>query len=226
MLLWFTVAFADPADEFDAAIARMLEAVAAARDATFDLHQQEYVDGKLQEPVVMHVAYRPRNDVYVEWDDGQKVLWVPAQNGGKMRVDPGPLIPVLSLAPDSALATRGQRHTIERVGLQPVADLFAADRARIHANPALRPTVTIASRTVYGRPATCFDATMRKDLEPKLYAARVEVCLDAQSGLALQMRSWDHEDGALRLVESYGYENLRVNVGLPSTTFDAAAQGL
>src|SRR5262245_6490525 len=118
------LAQSDTNAEFDAALVRMFAAVAAAPDATYDLHQHEWVDGRMQDPVVMHVRYRPPNDVYVTWDDGQRVLWLPGQNGGKMRVDPGAWVPTISLAPDNALARRGQRHTIERIGLHPVAAMF------------------------------------------------------------------------------------------------------
>lgn len=223
MIFWLCgAASAEPATEFLDALGRMQAAVAAAKDATFDLHQQEYVGGRMRDEVLMHVWYRPTNQVYVEWDDGQRVLWLPGQNGDKMRVDPGPIIPTLSLSPDSALAMHGQRHTIRRMGLAPVAALFAKDTARILADlEHLTPTVTLVGPdTVYGRPARCFDATMRKDLEPALYAARVEVCLDAERWLPLRMRTWDLEDGAVRLVETYGYENLAVNVGIPDTKFD------
>lgn len=210
---------------FDAALVRMFAAIAAARDATFDLHQQEWV-GRLRDPVVMHVRYRAPNDLAVTWDNGQRLLWLPGQNGDKMRVDPGPWLPTVSLAPDSALARRGQRHTVERMGLQPVAELFAADRDRILADPALTPTVTAADRALFGRAGRCFDAVMRKDLEPALYASRVEVCFDAETGLPLQMTSWDVEDGAMRMVERYGYENLQVDIGLGPEAFDPDALGL
>jgi hypothetical protein len=176
----------------------------------------------------MRVWYRPHNRVYVEWDDGQRLLWLPGENDDKMRVDPGSFVPTVSLAPDSRLATHGQRHTVRRMGLAPVAALFAKDAERILADlDRLRPTVTIAGpQTIYGRPARCFDSTMRKDLEPALYGVRVEVCLDAERWLPLRLSTWDHEDGEVRLVESYGYENLKVNVGIPDEKFDAEALGL
>jgi hypothetical protein len=223
-MLWlFSVALASP-EEFLDAIRHMQAAVAEVDDATFVLNQREYVNGRWGETVSMRVRYRPPNTVYVEWDNGQRMLWDPARSD-KMRVDP-PYLPVLSLSPDSSLARRGQRHTVRRMGLVPVVELFGPDIERIQANPALRPTVTITSSTLYGRAARCFDASMRKDLEPKLYAYRVEVCLDAASWLPLRMRSWDIEDGELRQVEEYGYQDLQVDVGLTDKDFDAEALGL
>jgi hypothetical protein len=145
-----------------------------------------------------------------------------------MRVDPGSFIPTLSLSPDSGVARRGQRHTVRRMGLAPMAELFSADTARILADPErLAPTVTVQGpRTLYGRAARCFDAQMRKDLEPALYGHRVEVCLDAATSLPLQVQIWDVEDGELRLVEVYGYEDLQINLGLTDAAFDPEALDL
>lgn len=228
MWFWFVAASAaDPATDFLDALGRMQAAIDRVQDATFDLHQQEYVGGRMRDEVVMHVWYRPRNQVYMEWDDGQRLLWLPGENDDKMRIDPGRFLPNLSLSPTASLAMRGQRHSIHRVGLAPVADLFSKDVARILADrERLAPTVALVGPdTLYGRPARCFDATMRKDLEPALYGARVEVCLDSESWLPLRMRTWNTEDGALRLVETYGYENLKVDVGIPDSKFDPAALG-
>jgi hypothetical protein len=225
MLVLCASALASPEDDFGAAVDRMFAAVAAVEDATFVLHQQEYAGGRLRDPVVMTVKYRPPNDVYVEWPDGQRLLWVPSTGATRMRVDP-PLLPVMSLAPDGMLAMRNQRHSIRRMGLQPVADLFAADAIRLRADPTLLAVVDLGPRTVLGTAARCFEAKMDKAREPALYAAKVEVCVDPATGLPVQMTSWDHEDGELRLVEQYGYEAMRVNVGLTAADFDAAAHGL
>lgn len=217
-----SAALAMPPEDFGAVLDEMQRAVAEVEDATFVLHQQEYVDGRLRDPEQMEVRYRAPNTVHVSWASGQRLVWIPGENGDRMRVDPGPLIPTISLAPDSALATRGQRHTIRRMGLAPVAALFASDMALIRADPErLAPTVTeLPAQTLFGRAARCFDARMRHDLEPRLYAPRVEVCLDHQTHLPLRMRTWQHEDGELRLVETYGYEDLAVNVGLGADAFE------
>ena len=34
------------------------------------------------------------------------------------------------------------------------------------------------------------------------------------------MATWDQEDGALRLVEEYGFEQIKTNVGLQDSDFD------
>lgn len=226
MLPFVSTALAAPSEEFEAAIGRMLAAVATVHDATFDLHQQEYAAGRLRDPVLMHIRYRAPNTVYVEWDDGQRLLWIPGDNDDRMRVDPPGLLPPLSLAPDGYLAMRGQRHTVRRLGLAPVADIFAQDRARLVGRPELVAVDDLGTRVLYGRTARCFDARMRKDVDPELYASRVEVCLDVQTWLPVRMTCWDDQDGDLRLVERYGYENLRVNVDLAPTVFDPVALGL
>ena len=226
-MLWLSLlssALATP-EAFLAAIQRMEAAVAQVQDATFVLHQQEYVGGRWGAPVSMRVKYRPPNTVYVEWDNSQRLLWDP-RRFDKMRVDPGPMVPTLWLSPDSALARRGQRHTIRRMGLVPLIELFGPDIARIQKDPQLMPVVSTSTLTLYGKQASCFDATLPKEREPALYAQRVELCVDAATGLPLRTRVWDTEDGQLRQVEEYGYENLQVNVGLTDADFDLVALGL
>lgn len=210
---------------FHEAVGGMIRAMNAVQTASFDLHQQEWVNGALGAPVVMHVKYRAPNDVLVQWENGQKVLWLPGRNEDRMYVDPGPLLPNLSLSPENALARRGQRHTIRRLGLQPVADLFSADHQRIVADPErLAPDgITTRTETVYGKAARCWTAEMHQDREPALYAARVDVCLDDRS-LPLRLTMWAVEDGAMRQIEQYGYADLTVGP-LPADTFDPSANG-
>ena len=91
----------------------------------------------------------------------------------------------------------------------------------------LKPEVSVLPpQTLYDRPARCYDATMRRDLEPGLYGDRVEVCLDAESNLPLRMRTWERMGEQLQLVEVYGYADLKVNVGLEPTAFEPDAVGL
>ncbi len=212
--------------EFHAAVRGMLAAMHATRTATFVQHQQEYVDGAWRAPQVMTVRYRAPNDVYVEWSNGQRVLWLPGHNDDRMHVDPGPMIPNLSLSPENSLAKRGQRHTIRHLGLEPVAALFEADLKLIEADPdhLAPPTVERGTLTLYGRSGRCWTADMQKAAEPRLYAARVEVCMDARS-LPIRLTMWDVVDGSLRMIEQYGYEALDTSPALGDDAFEPGANG-
>ncbi len=204
----------------------MEAAAARLSDATYTFHSTEYISGKVHE-ATFEVKYRPPNTAYMAWESGQEVLWNPDRSD-KLHVDPGPFLPVIRLDPNGRLAKRGNRHTIHRLGFVPIASLFAADAQRMLADlDQLRPTVDdLGVKSVFGRPAQCYRSVMNKEREPALYAHKVEICFDQATDLPVDLTVWDHEDGELRQIERYRYENLRVDVGLTDTDFDPATYGL
>lgn len=231
MILWFAPALAADSGTalFQQVLSRMVSSYAATKDATFVLHQQEYVSGVLQATQRIDVQLRTPQTVHMTWLDGpsagQVLLYSPSWNEGKLRVDPGPAAPTIDLAPTSWLATRNQRHDVTYVGPRRTIELFVADERRVKAsNGALVPVVKdLGARQVLGAASRCLDISLPKDQEPALYAHRVELCVGDAHGLPTLVQAWDLEDDELRLVESYGYERLRVNVGLPDSAFDPAA---
>lgn len=231
MLLLLSAALASggSADEFEHLLDRMVRSYAATRDATFVLHQQERVGGTLGPVQRIDVKLRTPQTVHMTWLDGpsagQVLLYSPDWNGGKLRVDPGPAAPTLDLDPFGWLATRNQRHDVTYVGPRRTIELFVADHQRVKASGgALTPVVKdLGSQVVHGAPSRCLDIQLPKDREPALYAHRVEVCVADAHGLPTRVRAWEMVNGQLQLVESYGYENLRVNVGLADHHFDPAA---
>jgi len=73
---------------------------------------------------------------------------------------------------------------------------------------------------VLGQPSRCLDIGLPKDKDPDYYAYRVHLCFGEETHLPSRVQVWDFEDGAMRLVEDYGYANVRLNVGLDNQDFD------
>jgi len=219
---------AAPDEDFLAAVRQMQVAADALVDATWTMHATEYAEGKVVTEVY-RVKHRSPNTNYLEWDRGQKVLWRPGWNDDKLRVDPGRLlVPVLNLDPRGTLAMRGNRHSIHRLGFAPLVSLFVADADRMLANlDTLRPEVEdLGHRDVFGQPTQCYLAKLKKAVDPKLYATQVEICIHRTLHLPIDTKVWDHEDGELRVVEHYRYEDLKVNVGLTDADFSPETYGL
>ena len=84
----------------------------------------------------------------------------------------------------------------------------------------------MGEETIGGRKATCYESELPKAEDPSLYAYRVQMCLDQGHGLPARLKVWDHEDGEVRLIESYEYLDLRVNTGLTDADFDPETYGL
>jgi hypothetical protein len=137
-------------------------------------------------------------------------------------------MPVIRLDPRGSLARRGNRHTVHRLGFVPLSSLFMADAKRMLDDlDRLRPEVAdLGVRSVFGQPSQCYRAELKKSVEPALYAHRVEICFQQSTGLPVDLTVWDHEDGELRQVEHYRYENLKVDVGLTDADFSPETYGL
>jgi outer membrane lipoprotein-sorting protein len=228
-VLWSGSALAiEPSEQaFLDAIGQMSAAVSKVTDTTYVFHQREWAQGKQQPAVTMEVKYRLPGDVYMKWvgekSTGRELVYRGAGwNDGQMRVNPGPWIPTMNLDPMGTLALRGQRHNIHNLGFHYSVKLFAVDSERILANPEAY-AVTVEDEgvlQVYGESARCLSAVLPKAKEPAFYASKIRFCLNERTKLPAQIQAWDQEDGALRLVEEYGFEQIKTNVGLQDSDFD------
>jgi len=218
------------AEAFHAAIARMAAATAAVADATFTMHRQEYVRGELMPAEQMAVRYRPPHDVCMTWTgdvhQGRVLLFRPGWNDDDLWVRPEPWMPALDLDPRGTLATRGERHTIHRMGWHNLVPLFQADVALAEARRELAAVEDMGMVMLHGEPAHCWRVVSRKDLEPRLYGTELEICVDPNNHLMRQATVRDVEDGALRMVEKYGFSNITVNPGLTDADFTPVECGL
>lgn len=210
---------------FSRVIAQMQAAASEIRDATYLFHKQEYADGRQQPAERITVKYRAPNEVYLKWlgpaHHGRELLFRPGWNDDRLRINPGRWLPTINLDPRGGLALRGNRHDIYQLPFPAIIKHFVDSAALIRANPALRARITeLGEQPHHGETGQCYHLQLPKAREPKLYAAEVMLCVSRRTGLPLRIRSWDVEDGEMRLVEDYGYEDVRVNVGLTDADFD------
>ena len=211
--------------DFEQVIAAMQTAAAQARDATYIFHKQEYADGKQRPAERTAVKYRAPNDVYMKWlgpvHKGRELLYRSTGNRGRLRINPGRWLPNINLDPRGRLAMHGNRHSIFDLPFPAIVKNFTDSATLIRANPALRARIDdLGEQRRLGETGHCYHLQLPKKQEPRLYAAETELCVSLRTGLPLTIKSWDEEDGAFRLVEDYGYENVRVNVGLTDLDFD------
>ncbi len=209
-------------------IVKMEQALSELRDATYVLHKRDRADGTYTEERVMEVRFRVPDDVYIVYRghmEGRRILYKgEGWNGGKLRVDPGPLLPTLDLDIRGSLATEGERYTVREVRLNHPAATISRDCGLVRDHASWTPRVEdLGTKTITGRRAHCFDTRSPKDQDASLYAYRTEICFDEATGFPIELRSWDIDGGAMQLVEWYRYDELRVNVGLSDADFDEAA---
>lgn len=216
---------ADPAvAALDALIDRIDVGAGKLRDATYIFYRTEYIEGKLHPEEKIAVKHRFPHDIYMKWVGSQKtgreVLHKSGWNEGKIRVSLGSMTPTLNLDPRGSMAMDGERHSIFDLGPVRLTQLIVRDAKRIRANPALVVKATDqGKKTWYGESTSCVSAELPKAQDPKLYAHKMNLCVSDRHNVPLWIELYDVEDGALRMIERYGYENLKVNVGLTDADF-------
>lgn len=216
------VAVADGA-ELREHVYAMERAYSSIHDYTATFHKQERVKGRLLAKETMQLKFRKPFDVYLRWVggdfDGREVLYVRGWNEDKLRAHQGSFPDVtVNLRPDASLAMRGNRHPITQLGFGEVIKLMVRD-ARLSA---VRPQdgvqyVDHGESTVHGARSRCIEAiTPVRNYSP-YYATRAKICFNVQTKMPTQVSVWDSED---QLLEQYGFEDVRLNVGLGDADFD------
>jgi len=69
---------------------------------------------------------------------------------------------------------------------------------------------------MYGVMTRCIDIFRPKQRTPDDYANRIRLYIDIKRALPVGITVWDYEG---RLVEDYGFEDLKLNVGLTDKDF-------
>lgn len=209
-------------------IEKARQRVAELEDYTTVFHKREYVDGELlpDEVVKLKVRLEPRR-IYMRWigevKKGQEVLWGEGWNDGKIRAHPGGWLGVITvnLNPEGSRAMKGNRHSVVEAGFRHTINLIARDLKTALEHPEYVHVIEdLGEKKLYDQEARGFDARLDKQKYPKFYAYRARIWIHKKLKLPVRVQIWDKEDGRIRLVEDYGYEEIRTDVGLSGRDFD------
>jgi hypothetical protein len=194
--------------------------------------KQERIDGELGEP--QHIFLKVRHEpfsVYMSFlkpYQGREVLYVAGQNNGEMVVREAGFKRVLgkmNLDPQGAVAMRGQKYPITRVGIynltaQLLRNLEAESKYGecevVHnANPKIK---------ISGRPATMVQVTHPVRRQNYFRAHIARLFFDNELGIPIHYDAylWPQQPGERPpLDESFTYTNLKINNGYTARDFDA-----
>lgn len=195
-------------------------------------HKQERIDGKLGKPEAIELKVRHQPfALYLKFRDpepGKEVVYAAgrydnhmiAHGAGVSRL----LIPRLKVAPDSALALRGNRHPITDAGLSNLNRRLIGFREMDMTDD---EAITILDRHADDQGRTWLrsihDHPNRKSDRPFKY---VEVLYDPETLLPHQIASYEWPTPGQGtdppLAEKYTYENVILNVPLSDIDFDPA----
>jgi outer membrane lipoprotein-sorting protein len=217
--------------EADAAKIRQLvfdmeRAYEQVRDYTTTMYKQERVKGRLLPREEIQVKFRKPLSLYLKWtgavNPGREVIYVKGWNDDKIRAHKGSFPDMtVNLRPDASLAMQGNRHQITEAHFGNVIGLIARDARLSESRPQDRVRyLDLGEQVVYGARSRCLEArTPSTGLLPIYYAARAKICFDLKTKMPTRIQVWD-ADGAL--LEDYGFQGTRLNVGLTDADFDPA----
>ncbi len=197
------------------------EALARVDNYTATFHRIEFVDGKLIPEEVTVLKFKRPFNIYMRWispSKGQESLYVQGANNNKIRARGSGLkgLVTVNLDPTGALAMENSRHPITEAGLQNLVGTIATNVRR-----GLRAGELVSKdhgeQTVYGRKTRELEGILPKDRSKGYYCHRCIVDVDLETKMPIKVQIFDWED---RLVESYGYELLKLNPGLSDKDFD------
>ncbi|HEY3394034.1 MAG TPA: DUF1571 domain-containing protein [Lacipirellulaceae bacterium] len=199
------------------------------RDYSCTLVKCERVDGTLGEHqhIFLKVRHKPFS-VYMRFLKpfaGREVAYVDGQNNNEMVVlEAGlkrSLLGKMNLDPNGALAMRGQKHPITRVGIR---NLTAELIRRMEADLKYAECeVTTKAEKIGNRPVTLVQAV--HPIPRQNFDAHIaRVFFDNELGIPIHYDSylWPKQPGGEPpLEESFTYTNLKVNNGFTARDFDA-----
>ncbi len=201
-------------------------AVARLKDFTAVFYKKEYKGGDLPlEKAFMKFRKKPRS-VYMKWlgehKHNQEVIWKLGWNSNKLRAHKGSFPDItVNLKTTDWMAMKDSRHPITQAGFPHTVQLIAKDVELSVAHPEWNSKVKfLGEQTVLGAPSYCFEAETDKKAHPEYYASKAHICVHKTLNLPNKVQIWNFEDGQMRLVEDYGYEDIKVNVGLVDADFD------
>jgi outer membrane lipoprotein-sorting protein len=185
-------------------------------------HKQERIDGKLQEENVVFLKFARPFKIYMKWirppHQGRELIYVEGWNGNRIRVHGDGILGLftVNVDPRSRAVAKENRHLITEAGLSSLLDDMAANVGK---GVAAGEVVfrDLGRETVYGRRARIVELTFPEDRSRGYYCRRAILSLDDESRMPLETRIFDWDN---RLVERYGYEDIRLDAGLSEADFD------
>ncbi len=185
-------------------------------------HKQEQINGKLREEETIFVKFKKPFKIYMKWIknpyNGREALYVEGWNENRMVIYESTLIGgvTVNLDPKGFIAMKGNRHPITDSGIGNLVKLIGDNLTKGIKDGELAFKER-GEETVYHRKTNKVELVFSKDKARGYYCYRAIINIDFKKNLPLKVQIYDWNNN---LIENYGYENLKLNVGLTDTDFD------
>jgi outer membrane lipoprotein-sorting protein len=202
--------------------AEILSAMGAAwskvNDYTAIFYKQERVAGKVLPEEKIQLKFKKPFKIYLHWlagpHEGRESLYVRGENGGKVIGHEGGILGFITLTMDPAgsMAMKGNRHPITDAGIGRLIEILDKDLKRGRERRELKLTL-LGEDEVYGREAWHI---LKDTPAGGYYAPKMEIWVDKELNLPIKIKIFGPGD---EFLESYGYSDLEVNIGLKDEEF-------
>jgi hypothetical protein len=210
-------------DQVEAVVKSMQEAHDKISDYTAVLHQQQLFGGELSPKEKILFKFKKPLSLYMKWLDGEnkgrEIIFVKGANDGEMWIHNGSFPDItLCMTPETCKALSEGRHTVNEAGVGYIADMIARNVARAKSRPLDKVSCwDYGERLELGEPSRCLEMIMPPRKDSGYYGHRAYMCQNKRTGLLNRITVWDFRK---ILVEDFGFENIKVNVGLGKKDFD------
>jgi outer membrane lipoprotein-sorting protein len=209
-----------PTCNLDSALRVMEEAYAQVNDYTCTLSKKEYIDGEYVVWNNVMYKFRKPDCYYMKWTEGkssgQEVIYARRKYGNELKVHLGGFMNLMnfSLDPEGSIAMRSSRHPITESDFGSTLRLIQKNVRR--AGREKSATIEcLDEATVNGRKTRHYRAVFP---EKKGFINHViSMYVDTGLNFPIKIEMYDWND---RLVESYTFADLKINVGLKDIDFD------
>ncbi len=199
----------------------------AIEDYTATFIKQERINGTLGLPEVVFMKFQKPFKVYMKWvegkKEGQEVLYVEGNNGGKMLAHPGfggfiggmlgLILPTFAVSPDGPTAMKDNLHPITDAGIGNMIEKVIQNNDIARANNDLS-LVLQGEEPVDGRPCTVVERILPEGGSYPAHRARLYIDKGYNLPVKLVLQDWSDE-----LIASYEYTDLVLNPGLEPINF-------
>ncbi len=202
---------------------RQAVAILAATDSyTAIFHKEELIAGRLTDEETIYLKVKKPFKVYMKWIarpfQGRESLYVEGSNNNRIRVRECGLagLAVFNLDPRSSVVMSGSRHPITDSGLENLARLIL-DNIRRGIDEGAIVVRDQGGEVVYGAQTRRVEIEFPLERRKDYYSCRAVVNFGVTSKMPVRIQIYDQQN---RLVERYGYEDIRLDAGLTDADFD------
>lgn len=208
---------------------RLLEKVTqsyeSVRDYTALFYKRERVDGEWMPEETVFLKFQKPFRVYLRWlpgaHGGREALYVEGANGNKVLIhEPDGIARFFTflLDPGGWRILQESRYPFTEIGIGRLIERIAQDARRAWSKGELR-LIDRGTSTIKGREVLEVEGILPRDPRAGYSYYRSTLSIDREFGLPVKASIYDWDN---RLVGTYAYTDLRLNLGLGNEEFDSS----